>query len=236
MTNKQQLPTRNIAKSGEVRNWGVFSPFQLHLGLIAISRNPLHAILPNVASKCKDRDSANMKILLQILLFGLFGNVNCQTISDAINDYIDKEIHKDYKTELRLELADLFQKTDSQFSIDLNYVDTLYIIRGLDIQNRQVYGRLWNGEFVIHYSDSKKWENNKIVNSNLEISKNEKDNVTTNFNPIIKFVENGDFKYLENYANDNSVLSGVNWLIIRLYRTKKDIKIDSNSLVDFDKL
>ena len=34
MTEKQQLPTRNIAKSGEVRNWGVFSPFQLHLGLI----------------------------------------------------------------------------------------------------------------------------------------------------------------------------------------------------------
>ena len=35
MIEKQQLLTRNIAKSGEVRNWGVFSPFQLHLGLIA---------------------------------------------------------------------------------------------------------------------------------------------------------------------------------------------------------
>jgi len=34
MTEKQQLPTRNIAKSGGVRNWGVFSPFQLPLGLI----------------------------------------------------------------------------------------------------------------------------------------------------------------------------------------------------------
>ena len=34
MTEKQQLPTRNIAKSGEVRNWGVFSPSRLHLGLI----------------------------------------------------------------------------------------------------------------------------------------------------------------------------------------------------------
>jgi len=33
MTEKQQLPTRNIAKSGEVLNWGGISPFQLHLGL-----------------------------------------------------------------------------------------------------------------------------------------------------------------------------------------------------------
>ncbi len=29
-----QLPTRNIAKSGEVPNWSGFNPFQLHLGLI----------------------------------------------------------------------------------------------------------------------------------------------------------------------------------------------------------
>ena len=28
------MVTRNIAKSGEVPNWNVFSPFQLHLGLI----------------------------------------------------------------------------------------------------------------------------------------------------------------------------------------------------------
>lgn len=31
--NIQQL-TRNIAKSGEVFNWGGFKPFQLHLGLM----------------------------------------------------------------------------------------------------------------------------------------------------------------------------------------------------------
>jgi len=28
------LPTRNIAKSGEVPNWSGFAPFQLYLGLI----------------------------------------------------------------------------------------------------------------------------------------------------------------------------------------------------------
>ena len=33
MKNIQPL-TRNIAKSGEVLDWGSFSPFQLHLGLI----------------------------------------------------------------------------------------------------------------------------------------------------------------------------------------------------------
>ena len=29
-----EMLTRNIAKSGEVLNWGSFSPFQLYLGLI----------------------------------------------------------------------------------------------------------------------------------------------------------------------------------------------------------
>ena len=177
-----------------------------------------------------------MKILLQILLIGFFGNINCQTISDAINDYIDKEIYKDYKTELRLELTDLFQKTDSQFPIDLNSFDTLYIIRGLDIQNRQVSGRLWNSRFMIHYSDSKKWENSRIIGSSVKISKNENYNVTTNFDPIIKHVENGDYEFLEKYAEENIVLSGVTWLIIRVYRADKNINIDSHSLIDFDKL
>ena len=32
--NNSQLTTRNIAKSGEVRNWGGVSPYQIHLGLI----------------------------------------------------------------------------------------------------------------------------------------------------------------------------------------------------------
>jgi hypothetical protein len=32
--NNVLLLTRNIAKSGEVLNWGGFSPFQLHFGLI----------------------------------------------------------------------------------------------------------------------------------------------------------------------------------------------------------
>jgi len=200
----------------------------------SLTEKTQRTILPHVASKCKDR--TNMKILLQILLIGLFGNINCQTISEAINDYIDKEVHKAYKTELRLELTDLFQKTDSHFSIDLNSIDTLYIIRGLDIQNRQVYGRLWNSRFRIHYSDSKKWENNKIIGPNVKISKTEKNNVTTNFDPIIRNLENGDFEFLEKYAEENMVLSGVSWLIIRIYRTDKKFIIDSHTLIDFDKL
>lgn len=177
-----------------------------------------------------------MKILLQVLLIGLVGNIYSQSISESLYDFIKKEIHKDYQNELTLELTEVIQKAESKLAIDINSVDTLYIVRGLDIQNRQVYGRLWNSDFIIHYSDSKKWENNKIIGSNAEISKNEKDNVTSNFNPVIKFIENGDFEYLGKYAKDNSVLSGVNWLIIRLYRTKKDVKIDSHSLDDFDKL
>jgi hypothetical protein len=34
MIKNLQLPTRNIGKSGVVLNWGSYSPFKLHLGLI----------------------------------------------------------------------------------------------------------------------------------------------------------------------------------------------------------
>jgi hypothetical protein len=182
------------------------------------------------------KESTKLKILLQILLIGIIGNIYSQSNSESLKDFIKKEIHKDNQNELTIELTNVIVKTKSKLAIDINSVDTLYIVRGLDIQSRKGYGRLWNSDFVIHYSDAKKWKNNKIVGSKAQISNNKKDNVTTNFNPIIKYVEIGDFKYLKKYAKDNSVFSGINWLIIRLYRTKKDVKIDCYSLDDFDKL
>jgi len=55
MTEKQQLPTRNIAKSGEVRNWGVFSPSQLHLGLIVNRSQSASCHIAKRCVSCKER-------------------------------------------------------------------------------------------------------------------------------------------------------------------------------------
>jgi len=49
MTEKQQLPTRNIAKSGEVPNWNVFSSFQLYLSLIV---NCSQSASCHIAKRC----------------------------------------------------------------------------------------------------------------------------------------------------------------------------------------
>lgn len=43
------MPTRNIAKSGEVLNWGGFSPFQLQLGLIV---NRSQSASCHIANRC----------------------------------------------------------------------------------------------------------------------------------------------------------------------------------------
>ncbi len=177
-----------------------------------------------------------MKVLMLILLTGIFGSVYGQSIPGAIDNYFNRKVQKDYRNELRLELTDAFQKAEKQFSIDLNNVDTLYIIRGLDIQNRQAYGRLWNRNFRLHYSDSKKWENNRIIGPDVKLSDNDKDNVTRKFDSLIDKAENGNFQFLEKYSKTNSVLSGVSWLILRIYRTGNKTKVDSYSLSDFDKL
>lgn len=177
-----------------------------------------------------------MRISLVIIFIGFFINVNGQIISDALNKYIDKKIHKGYKTELQLELDDVFVKANQQLSIDLNSLDTLFIIRGIDIQNREAYGRLWNNKIEIHYKDSKKRENNRIIGPNAEISNDNKNNFTANFNPLVEKIVNGDYAFLENYANDNAGISGVNWLIFRIYRINGKIKIDSHYLIDFDKI
>jgi len=38
-------------------------------------------------------------------------------------------------------------------------------------------------------------ENNKIIGPNVKISRTEKHNVTTNFDLIIRHLENGDFEF-----------------------------------------
>ena len=174
-----------------------------------------------------------MKIFLQILLIGFYINSYSQSIPVAISDILKSDFPEDNKQELQQELENAFQKVKEQSAINLNSAVTLYIIRGVDIQTREAYGRIWNDKILIHYTDSKKRKKNKIIGSNVEISQ---DNVTENFEPIIKWIEKGNYKKVEKYAEKNKVLSGVNWLIIRIQRSEKEFKIDYKNISDFDNL
>ena len=56
MKNIQPL-TRNIAKSGEVLDWGSFSPFQLHFGLIVNRSQSASCHIATVVRQLKKRHS-----------------------------------------------------------------------------------------------------------------------------------------------------------------------------------
>jgi len=77
--NIAQHITRNIAKSGEVFNWGGFIPFRLHLGLIVyrsqsaschIAKRYMQAKILVTKSNVMKKDNATFKLLFIIVLLG----------------------------------------------------------------------------------------------------------------------------------------------------------------------
>lgn len=62
--------TRNIAKSGEVLNWGGFSPFGLHLGLIVNRSQSASCHIATVIGhpKCGTARPTRMTLNRQILV------------------------------------------------------------------------------------------------------------------------------------------------------------------------
>lgn len=64
MKNIQPL-TRNIAKSGEVLDWGSFSPFQLHFGLIVNRSQSASCHIATVSGQHKTRHTDNLTIKLK---------------------------------------------------------------------------------------------------------------------------------------------------------------------------
>ena len=65
---KAQRTTRNIAKSGEVHNWGGFSPFQLRLSLIENHSQSASCHISTVVVHAP-RDSANMSTKVKYLKY-----------------------------------------------------------------------------------------------------------------------------------------------------------------------
>jgi sugar-specific transcriptional regulator TrmB len=177
-----------------------------------------------------------MKILTFLLLTATIGHVQSQDLINSLNHYIKKEIHKDFRKELQLELDEVFAQIGKLQKIKPETQENWFIIRGLDIQNRCSYGRLWNSNFTIHFNAESFFEKNKIVKRTIKTSISDSANVTENFNLIFKNIENGDFDFLVKYAQENKVFSGVHWLIIRMLKHNDKYLFEDITINDFDRI
>lgn len=143
-----------------------------------------------------------------------------QTILQELNK--DNRLKQD--KEMILEIGELFQKVTDSLNIDFNHSDTLFIIRGLDIQSRTGYGYVWNMNQKTSYSDSKIWKNHKLLSSNPKVEI-KTDKVTWfEFDGLIPVINRWDTLGIRNYVdNCDKVLTGIyEWTIIRL------VKLDSH--------
>lgn len=168
-----------------------------------------------------------MRFLIFALIF--FGITCDQGIIKQIKKVGEKGKEK---KELTHEIETVFKKVVDLFEEDLNKVDTLFIIRGIDIQNRNASGRLWNNKVVFHYLDEKIAGAGKILKSNPKISRLE--NFTPDFDDLIRAIENGDKEKVIEYSEEHRVQSGVYWRILT-FKKKPNGKYESElySVSDF---
>lgn len=145
-----------------------------------------------------------------------------QEIGDIISK--DKKLKKD--KEFILEIHSAIEKIKDSLTIDLNQSEELFIIRGVDIQDRTGYGRIWNVKNRFEYLDHKVWRNGRIVNSNPTVSKIDKDSPDDldQFDELYSLIELWDKKGVTNYVEKFSdINSGIlYWIIIKVSKEKVD--------------
>lgn len=154
-----------------------------------------------------------------------------QTILQELNK--DNRVKKD--KEMILEIGELFQKVNDSLSIDFNHSDTLFIIRGLDIQSKTGYGYVWNTNLKTSYSDKKIWKNFKLLSPNPKVEI-KTDKVTWyEFDDLIPIIDKWDTLGIRNYAdNCDEVLGGIlEWTIIRLVKLNSHYDLDLIYVRDF---
>lgn len=172
--------------------------------------------------------------LILILVFS-FSISYSQDFIDRVIDFSKSELNKDYQTEFSLEMIDVFEKISILTEQDLSFKssDSLFIIRGLDIQNRTAYGRIWTDKLRFDYIGLKKWNDGKIMKSDAEVSTNGGKCYTEDFDTLISLIEKGDYKSITKISEKHAALSGVSWILIRFYNNKGKVKYDFQNIQDF---
>lgn len=167
-----------------------------------------------------------------IIGFTLIWNLSfSQTILQELHK--DKRIKKD--KEMILEITELFNKVNDSLKTDFNHSNTLFIIRGVDIQSRTGYGYVWNKRLKTSYVDNKIWEGNKIAGSKPMIETKTSKTSWNEFDGLVPIIEKWDTTEIKNYVdNCDKVLGGIYWwTIIRLVKLDSHYDLDLICVSDF---
>lgn len=189
-----------------------------------------HQTLPASINKIE-----HMRIKHKIFLL-LVLSIFC---NPSFSQTIIQELTKSGKTmsdiEMLLELEESFHKVQDSVKVDFNHADTLYIIRGLDIQSREGYGYIWNKSLKVSYTDNKIWAQSTLKSSNPRIVF-KTDNITWHeFDNLIPLIEKWDTIAINCYVeNCDKVLSGItSWSILRFTKKQKYYNLDILFVRDF---
>ena len=133
------------------------------------------------------------------------------------------------------ELNNLFIKVKNVYQVDFDKSDTLFIIHGQDITNWTGYGYVWNKCLKVNYNDQKEWENNKVVNSKLNIEIKTDSTTWYEFDGIVPVIEKWDTTMINQYVNKHDEVLGTiySWSILRLIKQNRDYKLDKFTIRDF---
>lgn len=174
------------------------------------------------------------KVFALIVIFTLCHTAFSQSVVEAMKR--KKGLKKD--KELILEAQELFKAINDSLGIDLSVADTLYYIRGVDVQDRIGYGIVWNDDIAISYSDSRIWENNRIVGSNPRFIIEPDVGSIQDFGPIISAIEEGDKGNVLKYVEESSkVFSGIGyWNIVTFIKKSGRYTVEHFRVRDFARL
>lgn len=171
-----------------------------------------------------------MRQIMQIILF-LF------ILSDSFSQDLIKALEKDNRIkkdkEFIKEIKVLNIRLIDSLDLNINSFNNIFIIRGVDIQSRTGYGLLWNDKIRINYVDNKKWQNNKIIDSDPKFEVNQKTNAWDDFSDILPLIEKWDTlsinKYVKKSNEETTILGGLYWWRI-LKLEKKDTRYNIEQL------
>lgn len=174
------------------------------------------------------------KVFAVIIIFTLCHTAFSQSVVDAMKR--KKGLKKD--KELTLEAQELFKAINDSLGIDLTKADTLYYIRGVDVQDRIGYGIVWNDDIAISYSDRRVWENNRIVGSDPKFIIEPDVNSIQDFGPIIGAIEEGDKSRVLKYVEESSkIFSGIGyWNIMTFIKKSGRYTVENYTVRDFARL
>ncbi|WP_299821778.1 hypothetical protein [uncultured Pontibacter sp.] len=171
------------------------------------------------------------KLLIGIILFSLSHFAYSQTVLQELKQ--NKKTKKD--KELILEAKEFFRVVNDSLGIDFTTADTLYYIRGVDIQGRTGHGIVWTRNHAVKYTDSKVWDGYRVVRSNPQITVEPDVHLVPDFGPLINKIEQGKKQEVIKYVDESpEVLSGIaGWDIMTFIKKEKKYTMDSYRVRDF---